>query len=69
MYKDCIVEELVATLQNGNKIKGNKTYENMLKRVSKDDIEQYCSCYVSRKKLYGKKIEMLEQIAKEYLPY
>ena len=39
MYE--IIEQLVNTRINGNSIKGNKTYENMLKRVTMADIQRY----------------------------
>ena len=39
MYK--LVNTLVVTRINGNSIKGNETYENMLKRVTKHDINRY----------------------------
>jgi len=36
-----LVQELVETRINGNSIKGNKTYEKMLKRVSFREITAY----------------------------
>ena len=62
MNKDRIIEELVTTRINGNNIVGNKTYESMLKRVTKEDILSYSMAYVSLGKLYGTKLEMIEQI-------
>ena len=62
MSKDEIVQELVTTRINGNSIVGNKTYESMLKRVTKEDILSYSMAYVSLRKLYGTKLEMIEQI-------
>lgn len=61
MSKYSIVEELVDTRINGQKIKGNSTYENMLKSVSKDDINNY-SMSLGGPKLFGSKLEMIEQI-------
>ena len=56
-----IVAQLVETRINGNSIKGNKTYEGMLKRISKDDINNY-SVSLGGGVLYGSKLEMIEQI-------
>jgi len=39
-----LVQELVETRINGNSIKGNKTYEKMLKRVSFKEIASYAFC-------------------------
>ena len=61
MSKRQTVEELVNTRINGNSIKGNKTYEAMLKRVSKDDINNY-AFELEMPKLHGSKLEMIEQI-------
>jgi len=36
-----LIETLVETRINGNSISGNKTYENMLKRITKDNIDTY----------------------------
>ena len=38
-----IVNELVETRINGNSIRGNKTYEKMLKRVTFKEIASYAS--------------------------
>lgn len=57
-----LVEALVNTRINGNSIKGNKTYENMLKRISKDDINNYNQSFGNNVVLYGSKLEMIEQI-------
>ena len=58
-----IVEQLVATRINGNSIKGNKTYENMLKRVTKDSIRNYNEYFIGHiSVLNGTKLEMIEQI-------
>lgn len=61
MTKDNIVMELINTRINGNKIKGNKTYEDMLKRVTKEDIKK-CSYNWGNSSLYGSKLEMIEQL-------
>ena len=61
MTKYNIVMELVNTRINGNRIKGDKTYENMLKRVSRADITN-CSYNWGNKMLYGSKLEMIEQL-------
>ena len=61
MSKDNTVMELVNTRINGNKIKGNKTYEDMLKRVTKEDIKN-CSYNWGNVSLYGSKLEMIEQL-------
>jgi len=58
-----IVEQLVETRINGNSIKGNSTYEKMLKRVTKHAINYY-SCSVVG---YGfdtglSKLKMIEEI-------
>lgn len=64
MEKYQIIEELVNTRINGNSIKGNKTYENMLKRVTKDNILDYHNLYSIDcfENIYGSKLEMIEQI-------
>ena len=56
-----IISELVLTRINGNSIKGNKTYESMLKRVTKKDIDSYI-LGAEIDKLYGSKLELIEQI-------
>ena len=56
-----IVQELVNTRINGNQIKGNSTYEAMLKSVSKDDINNY-SMSLGGSEVFGSKLEMIEQI-------
>ena len=61
MKKYEIVEELVSTRINGNQIKGCATYENMLKKITKQDIQDYNSNF-SDSVLYGSKLEMIEQI-------
>jgi len=59
MYKT--IEALVETRINGNSIIGNKTYENMLKRVTLADIQSYADNYQIL--CYGaKKIDCIEQI-------
>lgn len=59
--KYSIVEELVDTRINGNQIKGDSTYVAMLKSVSKDDINTY-SMSLGGPKVFGSKLEMIEQI-------
>jgi len=52
---------LVETRINGNSIKGNETYENMLKSVTKNDIRfvaEFDHCI----KVNGTKLEMIEQM-------
>ena len=56
-----IVQELVNTRINGNQIKGNSTYEAMLKSVSKDDINNY-SMSLGGSEVFGSKLQMIEQI-------
>lgn len=41
MKKHVIIETLLETVINGNKIKGNTTYESMIKRLKVDDIIRY----------------------------
>jgi len=41
MRKEQIISELIETRINGNSIKGNDTYEKMIKRVSFKDILSY----------------------------
>jgi len=56
-----IVEQLVNTRINGNSIKGNATYENMLKRVSLADIQLYADNFGIM--TYGRlKLDCIEQI-------
>ena len=56
-----LIETLVNTRINGNSIKGCKTYENMLKRISKKDLENYALNF-GFSSLYGNKLEMIEQL-------
>ena len=60
-----IVGELVDTRINGNSITNNVTYANMLRRVKKEDINEYANDY-GMHDIYGSKLEMLEQI-KEHI--
>lgn len=55
------VLELIDARINGNSIKGNKTYENMLKSVTKKDI-QYVASDCAYGLVNGTKLEMIEQI-------
>ena len=43
MSKAQIVIDLVETRVNGNSIKGNATYESMVKRVTKQDLINYAN--------------------------
>ena len=63
--KTQIVKELIETRINGNRIKGNKTYEAMLRRISKDDINSFADA-AGMGKLYGTKLEMIEQIRNQF---
>ena len=65
MSKTSIVDDLVETRINGNSISNNITYKNMLKRVSKEEINEYATEY-GMSHLFGTKVEMIEQI-KEYI--
>ena len=62
MKKDIILE-LVETTINGNSIKNNRTYINMLNRIKKADIQNH---YLNNNILCGTKIEMIKQIAGMY---
>ena len=61
-----LVEELVQTRINGNSIKGNPTYEKMLKRVTVQDIVDYATVYdISPYKMHGPhKIDYIEEVRK-----
>lgn len=61
MSKMDTVGALVDTRICGNSIMGNKTYEGMLRGVTKEDINSYAMDFEGRK-LYGSKLEMVEQI-------
>ncbi|MDY0138253.1 MAG: hypothetical protein RBR50_01015 [Candidatus Izemoplasmatales bacterium] len=66
MKKSDIVEELFNARINGNSIKGNATYEAMLKRVSKQDILNVIDCFYGSEYdciKYGTKLELIEQLA------
>lgn len=39
------IQELIETVICGNKIKGNTTYENMLKSISSKDLNSYAYMY------------------------
>ena len=56
------VQELINTRINGNYIETNKTYMNMIKQINRNDIQIWNDIYGNSKKLYGNKIEMIEQI-------
>ena len=58
------IELLVETRVNGNSIKENETYENMLKSLTKNDIRSYANFQYGLN-LYGSKLEMIEQIRNE----
>ena len=59
-----IIEELVSTRINGNSIKGNKTYENMLRRISIQDIIDFAKTYFYKWGLskVNRKIDLIESI-------
>ncbi len=61
-----IVDELVSTRINGNSISNNGTYLRMLKRVKKEDINEYANEY-GMADLYGTKIEMITQIVEHII--
>ena len=61
-----IINELIETRINGNSIKGNITYEAMLKRVRKKEIRHYV-LHFDLKEVSGTKLEMIEQIARNIL--
>ena len=61
-----IINELIETRINGNSIKGNTTYEAMIKRVRKKEIRHYV-LHFDLKEVYGTKLEMIEQIARNIL--
>ena len=55
------VSDLVDTRINGNQIRGNKTYENMLKATKVLTIRTYAH-EMGVGNVYGNKLEMIEQI-------
>lgn len=55
------IEELVNTRINGNSIKGNETYENMLKQVNRADINHYANWHEIEASGFNK-LEMIESI-------
>ena len=63
-----IIETLIKTRVNGNSIKGNTTYENMLKRVKKEDIIYYSRVFSSEESCYidisGTKLQIIENMRK-----
>ena len=61
MSKMDIVGQLVDVRINGQSIRNNTTYVNMMRRVKKEDINEYAGDY-GMADLYGSKLEMLEQI-------
>lgn len=64
--KNQIIEELINTRINGNNIKNNQTYLNMIKSITKEDINQYC-LNMDYSLVYGNKIEMIEQIKNQII--
>ena len=65
MSKMDIVGQLVDVRINGQSIRNNTTYVNMMRRVKKEDINEYANDY-GMADLYGSKLEMLEQV-KEHI--
>jgi len=61
-----LVEELVYTRINGNSIKGNPTYEKMLKRVKVQDIMNYAAEFdlYPYKMIGPHKIDYIEEVRK-----
>ena len=59
------VSELVDTRINGNSIKGCKTYESMLRQVTKNDIFYFVENEFGLSK-FGTKLEMIEEIRDYY---
>jgi len=58
-----IVEQLVDTRINGNSIRGNDTYERMLKRVTKSEINHFSVCLLGYAIETGlTKLQMIEDI-------
>ena len=46
--KEQIIQELIETTVNGNSIKGNETYEKMLKRITMKDLFTFAQKYEMR---------------------
>ena len=59
------VSELVDTRINGNQIRGNKTYERMLKATTMVTIRNYAH-QMGIGNVYGNKLEMIQQIVNYY---
>ena len=57
-----LVETLVETRINGNRIKRNSTYEAILKRITKQDIANYSCLLGANTSLTGTKLDMIEQL-------
>jgi len=61
------IEELVETTINGNSIKNNEYYTNLLNRIKKDDIVEYFNQiqndYNTFENICGTKFEMIDHIA------
>jgi len=68
MRRHEIFETLVETVVNGNKIKGNETYMNMIKRIQVDDIKRYAHVLNLKWDINdigrNQKIDMITSIAK-----
>ena len=68
MRKEQIVSELIETRINGNSIKGNNTYEKMIKRVSFKDILSYTTNLDYKYSIEdigkSKKIDLINSIVK-----
>ena len=64
--KNRIINELIEARINGNSIKGNSTYEAMLRRVTKEDIINYSKYSYGTMDYFflisGTKLNMIEQI-------
>ena len=55
------IEALIETRINGNSIKGNKTYENMIKSLKSSDFMAYDSNFGGNPTMYiYKKIDKIE---------
>jgi hypothetical protein len=61
--KNKIIDELVNARICGNNLLRNNTYVKMLKRVTKEDINNYAfTLDISSKELYGNKCQIIDQL-------
>ena len=59
------INTLIETRINGNSLTSCKHYRNMLKKITKADLEHYCfACDIAP--IFGSKTEIIEQLKENF---